>query len=153
MVIQELFVREKMRVEREDIQTEVFELEKSPPEAKEKSGKNQLISSIITRLFFSLLFSADFLWILYSFTMLFLMSCLTLFTLGKVKRVRDLLSKAFLSVKRSVVCGLGLVVGIFSPSFGIMIACTYFLMYDKSGIEEVIPSSLQEQFKEMFQSI
>jgi hypothetical protein len=33
-----------------------------------------------------------------------------------------------------------------------MIACTYFVMYDKEGIEEVVPASLQEQFKEFFQT-
>jgi len=29
-----------------------------------------------------------------------------------------------------------------------MIACTYFMMYDKKGIQEVVPRSLQEQFQE-----
>jgi hypothetical protein len=55
------------------------------------------------------------------------------------------------SIKRSFVCALALLVALFSPAFGIMIACTYFLMYDKAGMEEVVPSSIQSQFKDMFQ--
>ncbi|MBI3236532.1 MAG: hypothetical protein HYZ48_02320 [Chlamydiales bacterium] len=58
--------------------------------------------------------------------------------------------RMWLTVKRSLVCGLSLFITLFSPAFGIMIACTYFLMYDKTGIEEVVPASLQSQFKEFF---
>ena len=41
-------------------------------------------------------------------------------------------------------------VAIFSPSLGIMFSCTYFLMYDKAGIDEIVPSALQDQFKGFF---
>jgi hypothetical protein len=61
-------------------------------------------------------------------------------------------NKACVSVRRAFVCGLSLIVALFSPAFGIMVACTYFLMYDKAGIEEVVPRSLQEQFKEFFRA-
>jgi len=54
----------------------------------------------------------------------------------------------WLNLKRAGICGVALVIALFSPSLGIMIACTYFLMYDKAGIQEVVPTSLQDQFKD-----
>jgi len=33
-----------------------------------------------------------------------------------------------------------------------MVACTYFLMYDKKGIDEVVPGPIRAQFKELFNS-
>ena len=60
------------------------------------------------------------------------------------------LSKSWISLKRSFICGIALVLALLSPALGIMIACTYFLMYDKSGVEEVVPSALREQFKDLF---
>ena len=67
---------------------------------------------------------------------------------GKARYFHTLRDSAWVSLRRSLVCGVSLLIALFSPAFGIMIACTYFLMYDKSGIEEVVPSSLQSQFKE-----
>ena len=61
-----------------------------------------------------------------------------------------MLAKAALNMRRSIVCSLALFVGLFSPPFGIMVACTYFLMYDKAGMEEVVPAPLQAQFKDIF---
>ena len=72
------------------------------------------------------------------------------FSFGKARYFYALNSHAWVSLRRSLVCGVSLFIALFSPAFGIMIACTYFLMYDKSGIEEVVPSSLQSQFKEFF---
>ena len=54
-------------------------------------------------------------------------------------------------MRRALVCGLSLLIAICSPAFGIMVACTYFLMYDKEGIEEVVPASLQDQFTSFFE--
>jgi hypothetical protein len=71
-------------------------------------------------------------------------------TAGRVGYFNSLGGKAWVSLRRSLVCGVSLFIALFNPAFGIMIACTYFLMYDKSGIEEVVPSSLQSQFKEFF---
>ena len=67
---------------------------------------------------------------------------------GKVPHFKTFSDKYWISLRRSLVCGVSLLITLFSPAFGIMVACTYFLMYDKSGIEEVVPVSLQSQFKE-----
>ena len=115
-----------------------------------ETKKDRFFSSLAARLFFLLLFVVDILWGVY----VILLSCLSLLlnavTLGKVALFRRFLSKSFLSLKRFLVCGLSLFVALISPALGIMFACTYFLMYDKEGIEEVVPSSLQAQFKEFF---
>ena len=42
------------------------------------------------------------------------------------------------------ILGFSLIVAIVSPALGTMFACTYFLMYDKKGIDEVVPSILQD---------
>ncbi len=116
----------------------------APGESTE--GRGRFFSSLAARLFFFLLLLADLFWALYALGRL-LCGVLLQFVLGKERfaRFRD---HAWLSLRRSLVCGISLFVALFSPSFGIMIACTYFLMYDKSAIEEVVPSSLQSQFKD-----
>jgi hypothetical protein len=113
---------------------------------------NQLFSSVAARLFFLLLFIADCCWGLYAFLCFLCASALTIVTFGKISFFKNSLFKAYVSIKRSLVCGLSLIVALFSPAFGIMIACTYFLMYDKAGLEEVVPSSLQAQFKDLFKA-
>lgn len=112
------------------------------------SVRGQIFSAIAARLFFLLLLSADLIWICYSLT-LFLIS-VTGFSIsgGRIPFFKNLYEKIWVSLRRSIVCGVSLMVALFSPAFGVMIACTYFLMYDKSGIEEVVPSALQAQFKE-----
>lgn len=112
--------------------------------------KTSFVSSFLSRLFFTALLLLDLAWGVYAaffFVLGFLGGVLTL---GKVPYFWKLRAKGWLSVKRSLACGLSLLAAIFSPAFGIMIACTYFLMYDKSGIEEVIPASLQDQFRDFF---
>ncbi len=74
----------------------------------------------------------------------------SILSLGRNAYFTKMRKKAWLSIKRSLACGLALLAAIFSPAFGIMIACTYFLMYDKSGIEEIVPVSLQDQFRDFF---
>lgn len=115
-----------------------------------ESTKDRFFSSLAARLFFLLLFFVDVFWGLYVVLCTIASSILNLLTFGKVSLFRRFLSRSFLSLKRFLVCGLSLFVALFSPALGIMFACTYFLMYDKEGIEEVVPSSLQAQFKEFF---
>jgi hypothetical protein len=112
------------------------------PQAQEEE-KSSLFSTIVTRFFFLLLLVADLLWLAYSCLILVV---LLPFALKK----RGICKKAQLSLQRSSACGISLFVGLFSPPFGIMVACTYFLMYDKAGMEEVVPAPLQAQFKNIF---
>ncbi|HEY2811520.1 MAG TPA: hypothetical protein VGJ00_09065 [Rhabdochlamydiaceae bacterium] len=123
----------------------------SSEEVQEEPGENKkssFFSSLAARLFFFLLLLADLLWLCYGLV-LFLLSCIgCLITLSKVKACAELRANALITLRRALVCGVSLIIALFSPAFGIMIACTYFLMYDRGGIEEVVPSSLQTQFKE-----
>ena len=115
--------------------------EEAPSFSGEAKEKSHFISSLLSRLFFSALLLFDIAWCAYA-VFLFIVS-----TLFCMRRLRN---KAYLSLKRSLACGLALIAAIFSPAFGIMIACTYFLMYDKNGIEEIVPASLQDQFRDFF---
>lgn len=115
----------------------------------EKKGKSQLFSTLVTRFCFLLLFIADSAWLVYNGLMLLV--SIFFFALSGGKKGK-LLKKFALHFRRSAVCGLALLIGLFSPPFGIMVACTYFLMYDKAGMEEVVPASLQAQFKEIFRT-
>ncbi|MBS0653651.1 MAG: hypothetical protein JSR39_09050 [Verrucomicrobia bacterium] len=112
--------------------------------------RDRFFSSLTARLFFLLLLTADILWFFYAAVLFVVTGMLKLATLSKVPFLNAFNARMWLTIKRSLVCGLSLFITLFSPAFGIMIACTYFLMYDKSGIEEVVPSSLQSQFKEFF---
>jgi hypothetical protein len=112
--------------------------------------KDRIVSAILARLFFVLLFLGDCLWITYAVILFTASGVGMLLSLGKVEVFFKLNATALLTIKRALVCGVSLLLAVFNPAFGIMIACTYFLMYDKSGIEEVIPSSLRSQFSEFF---
>jgi hypothetical protein len=110
--------------------------------------RDRFFSSLAARLFFLLLLMGNLLWTCYAlFRLLF---CMTgrLATGDKMSVFKTKGEKAWISLRRSLVCGVSLFIALFSPALGIMIACTYFLMYDKSGIEEVVPTSLQSQFKD-----
>jgi len=110
--------------------------------------RSSFFSSLAARLFFFLLLIGDLLWLGYAILLLVL-SCIGLvLTRGKMPLFKELWANATLTLKRSLVCAISLFVALFSPAFGIMIACSYFLMYDKGGIEEVVPTSLRAQFKE-----
>ncbi len=126
--------------------------DKAPSLEEGPSTKDRIFSGIATRLFFLLLLSADVLWACYALLQLILGALGMACTARKVAWFKSRIDNAWVSLRRSIVCGVSLVVALFSPSFGIMIACTYFLMYDKKGIEEVVPSSLQSQFKELMPS-
>lgn len=148
MAIYQLFKEQSMKRQIEETApyTETFELQQPSDEKK----KDSLFSSLVTRFFFFLLLAADVIWGAYALLLLVIAMVGGSCTLFRAKIFKTLFAKAFLMIKRCLVCGLSLFVGFFSPAFGIMVACTYFLMYDKTGIEEVIPASLQDQFKDIF---
>lgn len=136
------------REERSSFSSETID-SRSNTASKEKSS---FISSFLSRLFFTALLGLDIAWGAYA-VFLFLYGTIgSILSFGRVASFTRIRNKAYLSFKRSLACGLALVAAIFSPAFGIMIACTYFLMYDKNGIEEVIPASLQDQFRDFFKN-
>lgn len=107
-------------------------------------------SSFAARLFFLLLLAFDALWFCYLVSKMVVYSLFQLCFLGASSTLQNKCIKNWVSIKRSLICALSLIVALFSPAFGIMIGCTYFLMYDKKGIEEVVPTSLRSQFKDLF---
>lgn len=115
-----------------------------------EASTSSLFSSIAARLFFLMLLFADIAWGIYSLCLLPLISLLHVLTGYKVALLKKKVSKCWLNIKRAFICGISLFVAIFSPALGTMFACTYFLMYDKNGIEEVVPVALQDQFREFF---
>ena len=141
MAIYELFEQEHVE--------DVFEGVKHASE--ENIGKH-FFSTLVTRFCFLLLFIADSAWLIYNTIMMVLFAFAHVVTGRKIGWLDRMLRKFALSFRRSVVCGLSLLVGLFSPPFGIMVACTYFLMYDKAGMEEVVPAPLQSQFKDIFKT-
>jgi len=125
----------------------------TPPSPKEEEkvlqGKDRFFSSLTARLFFFLLLIGDILWCFYSLATTLIMGILFLLTLKKKGGAQ--LRKGYLALKRSVVCAVALLITLFSPALGIMIACTYFLIYDKRGVEEIVPQSLRHQFQEFLE--
>lgn len=122
--------------------------EQDPSPNLKVNKRDQIFSAIAARLFFLLLVAADLIWICYALAQMVFSAIGYSVTGGRVPYFKTLSEKAWITLRRSLVCGVSLMIALFSPAFGIMVACTYFLMYDKTGIEEVVPSSLQSQFKE-----
>lgn len=141
MAIFQLFEKEK-----QEEFTETFE---HIEEASKQSGRS-LFSTVMTRFCFLLLMIADLSWLVYNTALLIIGLVAYLITGARHLFFKKILRKFWLHFIRSLACGLSLFVGLFSPPFGIMIACTYFLMYDKAGMEEVVPVALQSQFKDVF---
>lgn len=133
------------KFKQEEIITGAPALEERP---KQRSG---LFASFITRLTFTFLLAADLIWLVYTIGQIIVVGALHCAFLGKKLRLHRAFSRAFLSLRRALVCAISLIIGLFCPSFGMMVACTYFMMYDKAGVEEVIPGPLQTQFRELFQ--
>jgi hypothetical protein len=134
-----------------DVEKEEVATTASQPSAE--SNRERFFSVLASRIFFVLLLAFDLAWASYAIFLAsvnFIALSLTLYTSPFFKQH---LRKALTSIRRALVCALALVVALFSPAFGIMVACTYFLMYDKAGIEEVIPLSIQHQFKDLFKNI
>lgn len=116
------------------------------------SKKDRFFSSLTARTLFFFLLLADLLWGCYALSLLILGTVFAFLTFFKVPMFRKVVRKQWIALKRSSVCALSLFISLFSPALGIMIACTYFLMYDKTGIQEVVPTSLQDQFQDFFQT-
>ena len=122
--------------------------EEEVKESRPFTSKDRLFSSLTTRILFFLLLIADVLWAAYAVVLYCLGAGLSIATLFQWRLPKRIVRKQWMNLKRSGVCGISLFIALFSPALGIMIACTYFLMYDKDGIQEVVPTSLQEQFQE-----
>ena len=113
------------------------------------SKKDLFLSAFFARMFFLCLLVADILWGAFSTILFCLKFTLNLVTLFQVKKLRKSLKKTILALKRSFVCSLALSIAIISPALGIMFSCMYFLMYDKKGVDEIVPASLKGHFKEI----
>lgn len=140
MVIYPLFESEK---------AERITLHPPKPESQKLEQKRRF-SSVSARLFFIVLLVGDILWFTYCCLLLTLAGLTSLMTFGKVHFLKKMTLRAWLSLKRSLVCVLALIVALFSPAYGIMVASTYFIMYDKTGLEEVIPASIRSAFGDLF---
>ncbi len=114
------------------------------------SGKSNVFSAIAARFFFLLLLLADILWGIYSFLAVIVKAFLHIITFTSISSLKKSLARSYLSLKRAIVSAIALVIAIFSPALGIMFSCMYFLMYDKAGVEEVVPASLRDQFRLLF---
>ena len=110
--------------------------------------KDRFFSSMTARVLFFLLLLGDLIWLSWTLVKMVLFVPLFLVTFGRTSFINNRVHKGWINLKRSVICGLSLAIALFSPALGIMVACTYFLMYDKSGIQDVVPRSLQDQFQE-----
>lgn len=143
MAIYNLFKEEKA-----EQFTETFEERLSSSSQK----KSSLFSSLLTRGCFFLLLLADLLWLVYVALAFSLSGLGALVTLGRAPFFQKGLVKGWLNFRRAIVCAISLLLGLFCPPFGIMVACTFFLMYDKAGMEEVVPAPLQAQFKDLFRN-
>lgn len=122
----------------------IYEMFASKEEAPlPEKPRDRFFSSLTARLLFLVLVVADVAWIVWTLCKLVVCLFVCFLPLG-----RGGLGRGWLALRRGFVCLVSLVVALFSPPLGIMVACTYFLMYDKSGIREVVPRSLQDQFQE-----
>ena len=113
-------------------------------------GKTNLFSALAARFFFFLLLIADLVWGAYSIGAFVIKVFLHIATFGQVGPLKKSLIRSFLSIKRAIVSAIALMIAIFSPALGIMFSCMYFLMYDKAGVDEVVPASLRDQFRLLF---
>lgn len=115
-----------------------------------ESGKSSIFSALAARFFFFILLLADIVWGAYSLLAVTIKLALHMITFGLIGPLKKSLARSFLSLKRSIVSAIALMIAIFSPALGIMFSCMYFLMYDKTGVDEVVPSSLRDQFRLLF---
>ena len=157
MAIFDLFEHVEKKTQQQEIATPEVDLHhfsefRLAQEQKEETPatRSRIFSSLAARLFFSMLLVADIFWGFYSIIKLMIALPLNLVCGFKSPRLKKFFLKTWLNIKRSFVCGISLFVAIISPALGTMFACTYFLMYDKAGIDEVVPSVLQDQFREFF---
>jgi hypothetical protein len=117
---------------------------------KTPDEKGHIFATIAARLFFFMLLITDIAWGVLTIALFTIALPLNILTAFKVYKLKSFLARRYLNLKRSAICAIALIVSLFSPALGTMIACSYFLMYDKKGIQEVVPSVLQDQFNEFF---
>ncbi len=117
---------------------------------KNKGQKQTIISLISTRLIFFFLWIVNLFWLVLALLAVGLFSLLQVMTCFQSKAVQGYFNRSLKQLKRSGVCLIALLIALFNPALGIMFSCLYFMMYDKMGIDEIIPPSLKEQFKEFF---
>lgn len=125
-----------------------LEREKKSLEAEVSSS---LFAKISARLFFFMLLIADLFWGISSLFQLVLASALLLVTGGKIRKIKRFVQRKYLALKRAFCCFAALFMALFSPALGTMFACSYFLMFDKKGVDEIVPHVLQDQIKEFMQ--
>ncbi|MES2200570.1 MAG: hypothetical protein V4489_10455 [Chlamydiota bacterium] len=130
---------------------DVFTEEKKESEVTVKSVTflRSFFSFIYTRLCILFLLALDVIWFVFLLCKMTIYGCVQLVFMGSSTALRTRLVKSCASIKRSLVCGLCLLISLFSPALGIMFGCAYFLMYDKTGVEDVVPNVLREQFNEL----
>lgn len=147
MAIYDIFEQEEKQGEEESLDLS-YHISEMRLGNKEKPPESHLFSSIAARLFFFMLLITDIAWAVLSLTLCVFSLFGNILTGFKIFKLKKYNSRRWLNTKRAAVCGIALLVALFSPALGTMFACTYFLMYDKRGIEEVVPSVLQDQFRE-----
>jgi hypothetical protein len=119
----------------------------SMPQDQEKSS---FFSALAARLFFLFLLVANIFWGALNITLFCLYILGNTCCLFKSQLLQKKLQKSTLNIKRFLVCSIALTVALVSPALGIMFSCMYFLMYDKKGVEQIVPTSLQDQFRSLF---
>ncbi|MCB1107241.1 MAG: hypothetical protein KDK76_04010 [Chlamydiia bacterium] len=141
--------RQKEMGEKIDLSTHISDLTLND-QVKPPDEKGSLFATIAASLFFFMLLITCVGWGI--LTLIFLVSAAPthFLTFFKIYKLKTFISRRYLNLKRSAICFIALLVALFSPALGTMIACSYFLMYDKKGIKEVVPSILQDQFNEFF---
>ncbi len=117
---------------------------------KKQTDRPGFGSKIATRFFFLFLLFLNTVWVIFATLVWVIFGVLNGVTILKVEKLKLMAIKATINLKRSAVCWVALFVSLFNPALGIMFSCLYFMMYDKMGIDEIIPPSLREQFKEFF---
>lgn len=141
--------RQKEVGDQEELSTHFSEmtLGRKEPSLEEKG---HLFSTIAARLFFFILLCTDVVWGCLTVGFLLLSLPLNILTGFKIHKLKKYFLRRFLNLKRAGISAVALIVALFSPALGTMIACSYFLMYDRKGVEEFVPSVLQDQFQEFF---
>lgn len=112
--------------------------------------KSSFFSALAARLFFFFLLVTNTLWGCLNLCLFTLCLIFNIATAFKVQFFKLKLKKSILNIKRFLVCFIALLIALFSPALGIMFSCMYFLMYDKKGVEQIVPTSLQDQFRTLF---
>ncbi len=119
--------------------------ETAPPDAK-----NRFFTAFAARLFFFALLVVDGMWAVLSLVLCIASALVHLVTACQCRALARFLARRYLALKRGAISFIALIVALFSPALGTMVACSYFLMYDRKGVDEIVPSVLKDQFREFF---